>query len=140
MGSNRGQNTEGSSAGIEVAASRVGVVEDGRTRYEGGVRELSAQVRLLRHPAGGALPEALDPAAFTILQDRTREGERQVVVQASDPARFDTPLAAQYFLPRRLPGSRAGVAAGGSLSSTIQPTVGAEACSLPEGESCRCKV
>ena len=90
---------------IELAAHRVGIVDDGRTLYEGSVTELAARVRLLRHAADGAesppLPPLLDetvldrtvldepPGAFRLLQDRVRSGERQVVVETAEPWRFD---------------------------------------------------
>ena len=80
---------------IELAAHRVGIVDAGRTLYEGSVTELAARVRLLRHPADdGAsppLPPLLDesPGAFRRLRDRLRSGERRVVVETSEPWRFD---------------------------------------------------
>ncbi len=90
---------------IELAAHRVGIVEDGRARYEGRAEDLAARVRLLRCPPradGGVadLPDALgsraggtqtghgSAAGVRVLQDRVRSGERQVVVEAADPAAF----------------------------------------------------
>jgi len=81
---------------IELAAHRVGIVNDGRTRYEGSISGLAARVRLLRCAAPNPedvppLPYTLDGpnSGFRILQDRLREGERQVIVETDDPARFD---------------------------------------------------
>ncbi len=97
---------------VELAAHRVGIVEDGRTRYEGSTGDLSARVRRLRCPPradgdAAALPDALaDPTAgFRVLQDRLRGGERQVVVEADDPAGFERLpyppwTALEGFLPR----------------------------------------
>ncbi len=79
---------------IELAAHRVGIVDDGRTRYQGSIRELESRVKLLRcrsRPDGtvAPLPDTLsDPAlGFRVLQDRVRSGERQVVVEGT-PDRF----------------------------------------------------
>ncbi len=79
---------------IELAAHRVGIVDGGRTLYEGSVADLAARVRLLRHPpAEGevALPAALaDPASgLALVSDRTRAGERLVMVEADAPERFE---------------------------------------------------
>lgn len=78
---------------VERAADRVGIVDDGRMRYEGRLSDLSARVRLLRLPAPAA-PSPLPPALaaggpFTILQDRLRTDAREVVIWSEDPARFD---------------------------------------------------
>ena len=83
---------------IELAAHRVGIVDAGRTRYEGEVGALLAGVRMLRRPITGEEPPALPGllaaagGGFTLLQDRVRDGERQLVVQASDAARFEALL------------------------------------------------
>ena len=81
---------------IELAATRVGIVDGGRTRYEGSIRELAKRVRLLRCPlrpdgTPPPLPDtAEDPAnGFRVLQDHTRSGERQVVIETDEPARFE---------------------------------------------------
>ena len=80
---------------IELAAHRVGIVDAGRTRYEGSTEDLAARVKLLRCAlrADGSMPpltDALeDPAnGFQILQDRVRSGARCVVVENEDPSRF----------------------------------------------------
>ncbi len=103
---------------IELAAHRVGIVEDGRMRYQGSITELAARVRLLRcpPPADGTvapLPETLEHQAMTprasadghfrLLQDRVRDGERQVVVEADDPARFDLLLPAGGWILEEMP-------------------------------------
>lgn len=102
---------------VERAADRVGIVDDGRMRYEGSLKDLSDRVRILRCAPVAASPSLLDLGAepvvavappleliplpptiaaagsgFAVLQDRVRRGERQVVVQADDPARFETVL------------------------------------------------
>ena len=86
---------------IELAAHRVGIVDDGRTRYQGTVDDLAARVRRLSIPRVESsdvpdgppevtLPAALtDSAGWRILQDRVRSGRREVVVEADDPSRFD---------------------------------------------------
>ncbi len=97
---------------IELAAHRVGIVEDGRTRYEGRTEDLAARVRCLRCPLradgnAATLPDALeDPSeGFRVLQDRVRSGERRVVVETADPASFERLpyppwTALEGFLPR----------------------------------------
>ncbi len=96
---------------IELAAHRVGIVDGGRTRYEGTVDDLAARVRRLTSPlvepsevdpppeevppseippSEIPLPAALaDSAGWRILQDRVRSGRRELVVEADDPSRFD---------------------------------------------------
>jgi ABC-2 type transport system ATP-binding protein len=91
---------------VERVADRVGIVDDGRMRYEGPLADLSRRARLLRHPpmakvtvaadgstrsvAGVAdLPPRLFDGGIQLLQDRTRKGERQVVVFADAPERLD---------------------------------------------------
>lgn len=84
---------------IELAAHRVGIVDGGRTLYEGSVEVLASRVRQLRRPLLGAsgkaaplppLPDALtDPrSGWRVLQDRVRDEERQVIVETHEPARF----------------------------------------------------
>ncbi len=79
---------------IELAAHRVGIVDGGRTLYEGTVHELESRMRSLRcrHLDDGSglvlqppLPAFLnDPDhSWRILQDRARGGERQVVVETA---------------------------------------------------------
>ncbi len=106
---------------IELAAHRVGIVEDGRMRYQGSTRDLAARVRLLRCPlrADGTapLPAALGDhetsprrgtdGIFRVLQDRIRSGERQVVVEADDPTRFDLLLWPPWAAPEATPACRA---------------------------------
>lgn len=106
---------------IELAASRVGIVDGGRTLFEGRVETLAARVRRLRCPVAGdgaappPLPETLtdaliDPATrLRVLQDRVRSGQRQVVIETDDPARFREfpypPLEGlEGFLPTDVPG------------------------------------
>ncbi len=56
---------------VERAADRVGIVDDGRMRYEGGLRELSERVRMLRGPAEASLDLPPVPA------DKSRETSRE---------------------------------------------------------------
>ncbi len=77
---------------VELVADRVGIVDGGRMRYEGSVAELAARVRALRLPVGAPLPEL--PPGIAVVGDRTFRGERQVVLEVSDPARWaSVPLA-----------------------------------------------
>ncbi|MEM7587293.1 MAG: ABC transporter ATP-binding protein [Acidobacteriota bacterium] len=77
---------------IELAAHRVGIVDGGRTLYEGSVRELAARLRRLRcrNLADGAglvlaapLPALLnDPQlGWRVIRDQVRDGERHVIVE-----------------------------------------------------------
>jgi len=84
---------------VDLAAHRVGIVDGGRTRFEGPVEELAARIRLLTAPAAAeAPPPELPPAlvyevtAARVLQDRVREGRREVVVQLPPGAAWDAVL------------------------------------------------
>lgn len=70
---------------VELVADRVGIVEDGRTRYEGTVSSLAARVRVARHVEGD--PPRLE--GVRLLSDRVFRGERRWVFEADDPARFE---------------------------------------------------
>ena len=79
---------------IELAAHRVGIVDDGRTRYEGSVADLAARIRMLRHPLGEG--EVIFPAGvidpeggIEVLSDRKRQGQELLVVMADRPERFE---------------------------------------------------
>jgi ABC-2 type transport system ATP-binding protein len=87
---------------VERAADRVGIVDDGRMKYQGPLAELSAEIRILKHAATSVsesgivhvtipeLPPAVAVGGFLVLQDRVRHGEREVVVRGS---RWDDVLA-----------------------------------------------
>lgn len=77
---------------VELAAARVGIVDGGRTFFEGTVESLRGRVRLLRHVAQDPsrpppLPEWTQ-THFRLLRDQLHQGERFVVVDA-DPQLFD---------------------------------------------------
>jgi ABC-2 type transport system ATP-binding protein len=87
---------------IELVAKRVAILEGGRTRYEGGVRELCDRVRLVRVSAevdAGSLYETLTAAGLSLLHDEVREGERRVAVEADHPERFDALAAMAPDVP-----------------------------------------
>ncbi len=80
---------------IELAAHRVGIVDGGRTLYEGTVRELASRMWSLRcrqldagdgQPLPPPLPAFLnDPnRGLRLLQDHIRDGERQLIVETAD--------------------------------------------------------
>ena len=79
---------------VEVAADRIGIIEDGRMLYEGSKDALRASVhRLVREtddaPAGaGTAPVLLEPGV-TVLQDQVREGRRSLTVRAADVGALD---------------------------------------------------
>ena len=86
---------------VEAVADRVGIIDDGRMRYEGGWRELAERVRILRLPAvdaelaPGTVPAPLlaPESGFQILQARLRRGQHEVVLRGPDAAAFDALLA-----------------------------------------------
>lgn len=77
---------------IDLAARRVGILDAGRTRFEGPVSELSARVKQLRKPlsestytdaSGATLPQPLpapfdDPRTVRVLEDAPRCSSREV--------------------------------------------------------------
>jgi ABC-2 type transport system ATP-binding protein len=90
---------------IELAAHRVGIIDAGRARYEGRVGDLAARVRRLVHPFVEGEPEPELPAAlietegsFTVLQRRTRDQRRELVVQSDHPEQFPQLLAGGWAL------------------------------------------
>ncbi|AKF05416.1 ABC transporter ATP-binding protein [Sandaracinus amylolyticus] len=77
---------------IELVANRVGVVDEGRTRYEGTIDDLVQRVRVVRaselaDPA--PLHAAIAELQLAVRHEEVREGERRIVVESDDPARFD---------------------------------------------------
>ena len=77
---------------IELVAKRHAILEGGRTRYEGGVRELVERVRLVRASELAdvvVLHERLAASGLAVLHEEVREGERRISVEADDPARFE---------------------------------------------------
>ena len=82
---------------VETAANCIGIIEKGKMHYQGPLSDLSNSVRLLKHPpvdSGFAeLPSFLveDSCRMEIIQDRTLNGERHLVVRTSEnPDIFDT--------------------------------------------------
>ncbi len=78
---------------IDVAANRVGIVDDGVTRYEGTVADLMARHRLVAivdpddaHP----LPPGLaDPNAFRVVAQRWHGTEKRLLVEAAEPTSWN---------------------------------------------------
>ena len=69
---------------VELAADRVGIVEDGRTRFEGTVEALVDQfVLLVEAPGvrGATPPDALGGEDFQVLSDHTHRGQRQLMLR-----------------------------------------------------------
>jgi ABC-2 type transport system ATP-binding protein len=85
---------------VEQAADRIGIIQDGTLRYQGGIEALKVSVRkvswpqpVLPPPLPGSEPspasqgDACSPAAlfdagqFTILRDESRDGTRSVTAQ-----------------------------------------------------------
>jgi ABC-2 type transport system ATP-binding protein len=85
---------------VELVADRVGIVDGGVARYEGPVETLASRVRLLR---GDPPPGVVLPDGVTLLSDRTFRGERRLVLEARDPARFAELEAALGAPLSRLP-------------------------------------
>ena len=83
---------------VEVAADRIGIIEDGRMLYEGSTDRLRATVhRLVREvdedPGHGGLPPPPPPVGLepglTVLQDQLRDGRRSLTVRAPDARALD---------------------------------------------------
>ena len=90
---------------VELVAHRVGIVDDGRMRFEGTISSLAARVRLLTRPLSAEeTPDAsrtwLIDNGFAVLRieetDRDESGARagRFFVESSDPERLDN-LAAE---------------------------------------------
>lgn len=82
---------------VELAANRIGVVDEGQARFIGTVEELLARVRRYRHPAvqpeAPPLPGYFEAGAgLRVLRDEVREGERWLVLEGDDPAAFEGPV------------------------------------------------
>jgi ABC-2 type transport system ATP-binding protein len=84
---------------VERVADRVGILDQGRLAYEGGVSELRDSVRAVALPAAsaaaatqddagapGAHPAADLPADFEVLEATERAGERRLVLRAPPDA------------------------------------------------------
>lgn len=82
---------------IELVARRVAILDDGRARYEGDVQALVERVRVVRaseltDPA--PLHQAIAELELAVRHEEVREGERRIVVETDEPARYDA-LAAR---------------------------------------------
>jgi ABC-2 type transport system ATP-binding protein len=90
---------------VERVADRIGIIHQGRMRYEGDLETLRASVRQIRlsdtppviaaAPADPALPPVIAPSAsaafvvppeFELLRDETRDGFRTLILQAPPEA------------------------------------------------------
>ncbi len=87
---------------VEAAADRVGIIENGHMYYQGPLSTLSDSIRILRHPSVlDSIPELphgiVDPASgLQVLRDRTRHGERQVIIKNTrHPDTFETLLSSE---------------------------------------------
>ncbi len=79
---------------VELVAHRVGIVDGGKTRYEGGIRELAARVRMLSRPLAieasiPMLTAALAARGLTVLHHDEHDGMLRLYVEADDAQRFD---------------------------------------------------
>jgi len=68
---------------VERAAERVGIIHQGRMRYEGGIAELCEQVRAVRL---SETAELTVPEGFELWRDETRDGARTIVLRAPGAA------------------------------------------------------
>ena len=71
---------------VERCADRVGIIHEGRMRFEGSLGELRALVRRLRLPAGA---EFVPPPGFEIWRDEPLDGIRTLALRA-EPAAWET--------------------------------------------------
>jgi ABC-type multidrug transport system ATPase subunit len=79
---------------VELVAHRVGIVDGGRMRFEGGVRELGQRVRLVtRVLEEGDRPEAaaawLSDNGFRVLHVEVLDGTARLFVESNEPERLD---------------------------------------------------
>jgi ABC-2 type transport system ATP-binding protein len=84
---------------VELVAHRVGIVDGGRMRFEGGVKDLGQRVRLVtRAIAEGESPDAaaawLTDNGFRVLHVEVLDGALRLFVESSEPERLDA-LAAE---------------------------------------------
>lgn len=84
---------------VEAAANCIGIIEKGKMYYQGPLSVLSNSVRLLKHPPiESGIPEIPSiltegPAGMQLIQDRTLNSERHLVVRNSEnPDAFDSLL------------------------------------------------
>lgn len=74
---------------VEFAANRLGVVDSGKTRFQGTVAELSERIHCLSRPQNAeldAIPLQLPASGLRILHERRLDGWRQLVVESDDPS------------------------------------------------------
>jgi ABC-2 type transport system ATP-binding protein len=69
---------------VERVADRVGIIDRGRMRYEGGVADLRAEVRRVRAEPG--VTPLLPTAEFQLLRDESPDGVCVQVLRAPAPA------------------------------------------------------
>lgn len=69
---------------VERCADRVGIIHQGRMRYEGDVVELRARVRRIRLPQDASV---ILPEGFEVWRDEAWQGERRLTLNA-DPERW----------------------------------------------------
>ncbi len=69
---------------VQRVADRVGIIDRGRMRYEGGVAELRAEVRRIswRAPIDPAAQPPMIPLGFEVLRDESTAESRTIVVRA----------------------------------------------------------
>ena len=82
---------------VEAAANCIGIIEKGKMYYQGPLSDLSNSVRLLKHsPVDTGVPDLPSflvegTSGMEIIQDRTLNGERCLVVRNSEnPDAFDS--------------------------------------------------
>ena len=80
---------------VELVADRVGILQDGKTRWQGPVSALAARVRQVLDLVG---PPPSAPGV-RLLSDKEFRGRRRCVYEADDPARFAALGVAHYALP-----------------------------------------
>jgi len=68
---------------VQRVADRVGIIDRGRMKFEGGVAELRAEVRRVSWLAGGpSAPPPLIPDGFAFLRDESSAETRAIVLRA----------------------------------------------------------
>lgn len=91
---------------IELVAGRVGVVDGGRTKFEGTVSALGDRVRLFEKPLaeGESLETAralwepwLASAGIRVAHAELRGGQLRMMLECAEPARFDALEASEAY-------------------------------------------
>jgi ABC-2 type transport system ATP-binding protein len=80
---------------VELAADKVGILDEGVMRFEGSLTELQQTVKRYIRKAGSRTPEELPVLGAQVLNDRVYDDRRELIVQFS--ATTPTPQRSEMF-------------------------------------------